>query len=166
MDRHCANAEGIPASSRGVLGTRWRGNGTLRESRAARISGRVPREGRRTRALRGVARSLISGGRIWIVPTRSRNARSRAPLSFRENKLRAPLCAQCRSPMTIAPMRTGLRGFHCGNLPMCRMRSPGSRGNPIDIERPYTEPRLALNARTCALNAAAAHASMWTFRRR
>ena len=25
MDRHCANAEGIPASSRGVFGTRWRG---------------------------------------------------------------------------------------------------------------------------------------------
>lgn len=23
-------------------------------------------------------------------------------LSFRENKLRAPLCAQCRSPITIA----------------------------------------------------------------
>ena len=58
-------------------------------------------------------------------------------LSFRENKLRAPLCAQCSDD--YCPMRTGLRGFHCGNLPMCRMRSPGSRGNPIDIERPYTE---------------------------
>jgi hypothetical protein len=57
-------------------------------------------------------------------------------LSLRENKLRAPLCAQSDD---CCPMRTGLRGFHCGNLPMCRMRSPGSRGNPIDIERPYTE---------------------------
>ena len=60
-------------------------------------------------------------------------------LSFRENKLRAPPLRTVPQSDDYCPMRTGLRGFHCGNLPMCRMRSPGSRGNPIDIERPYTE---------------------------
>ena len=81
-------------------------------------------------------------------------------LSFRENKLRAPLCAQCRSPMTIALCEPDFADSIVATYRCAECDLLDRAEIPIDIERPYTEPRLALNARTCALNAAVAHASM------